>query len=213
MNTKNAILAFALCFGMGAVGASAQAPGSKSDKPAVVPKPPIAAAPLPENKQKKVAQAPKAAVAAAPLPGAADKPMAMDAKCKMMQGDMGKMEKEMQQGHEKLEKLVGAMNAAPAGPERVDSLVAVVNEMVAQSNAMHQMHSGMMQKMMQHMSEHMMGGSGPKAHEGMMNCPMMQDHGGEHGKVGAESEHTEHAPGAPKDGAAEDHSAHHPPAK
>ena len=65
----------------------------------------------------------------------------------------------------------------PSGNAKVDALARIVTEFVQQRQEMHQMHGEMMQKMMAHMSEHMMQGGGPAAKEPMMQCPMMQSMG------------------------------------
>lgn len=197
MNSKIVVAIFALCIGAGAVAISAQQPGNEPPKPGegprvqVTPPPPLGG---PGNR------------------GGPGKAMGMDGKCAMMQGEMDKMEKEMHQAHAKLETLLKGMNTT-TGPAKMETMVAVINEMAAQSEHKEKMHSEMMKKMMGHMSEHMMQGPDPKGQNEMKMCPMMQ----EHGKVGAPG-----TPGAPQDNAAppppkkpdsgeEDHSAHHPP--
>ena len=140
----------------------------------------------------------------------------MGGKCAMMQKGMDQMQAEMGQAHDKLDHLLHEMNTT-TGAAKTDAMAVVINEMVAQSEQMHRMHTDMMQKMMQHMTEHMMQGMGPQAQKPemkeMMMCPMMKGHGegGEHGTPEAGADHA--APDAPKDGATEDHSAHHPPAQ
>ena len=105
----------------------------------------------------------------------------MGEKCAMMQKAMDGMQAEMSAAHEKLDHLVHDMNTA-TGPAKVDAMAAVINEMAAQSEQMHRMHTDMMQKMMTHMTEHMMQGLGPQAAQKpemkeMVMCPMMKGHG------------------------------------
>ncbi len=186
MHAKLSVVAFALlCLALGAVAISAQQPGDDG------------------RKSDKAASSPGD-------PGA----MGMGGKCAMMQKEMSKMKMGMHQAHEKMQGMMKEMNAA-TGPAKVDAMAAVMNEQMAHMDKMHDMHAGMMSKMMEHMSEHMMGGAAPKAKEEMMMCPMMKGHGaggGEHGKGGEGGDHAAPPAEAPKAGGAEDHSAHHPPA-
>lgn len=153
----------------------------------------------------------------------------MGDKCAMMQKGMDEMESKMRDAHAKLDQLVHDMNTT-TGPGKVDAMAAVINEIASQSEEMHRMHTDMMQKMMTHVTEHMMQGMGPQAMQKpemkeMMMCPMMKGHGegGEHGKTDAApgDEHKDHAAPAPEaqsDHAAPDaapggdeHAGHHPP--
>ena len=96
----------------------------------------------------------------------------MAAKCQAMMADHQKMMTEMKDADQRLDDLIGKMNAA-SGLERADATAAVVNEMVTQRRTM---KDGMMKDqhgMMAHMMEHMQAGK-----DSMAMCPMMKQMGG-----------------------------------
>lgn len=96
----------------------------------------------------------------------------MTAKCQAMMADHEKMMTEMKAADQRLDDLVGKMNAA-SGTEKADATAAVVNEMVTQRRTM---RNGMMKMeagMMGHMMEHMQAGK-----DSMAMCPMMKQMGG-----------------------------------
>jgi hypothetical protein len=92
----------------------------------------------------------------------------MAAKCQAMMADHEKMMTQMKAADQRLDDLVGKMNAA-SGMQKADATAAVVNEMVIQRRTM---KDGMMkdqQQMMAHMMEHMQAGK-----DSMAMCPMMK---------------------------------------
>jgi membrane protein involved in colicin uptake len=92
--------------------------------------------------------------------------------------DMMKQKKDKQAKHEKmmaemkamdarLDEKLAAMNAAK-GDKKVEAMAAVINELVAQRKEMREHFGGMHRGM----------GGPMMGHGGMMQCPMMQHHGG-----------------------------------
>jgi hypothetical protein len=106
---------------------------------------------------------------AKPQPGmAAD----MAAKCQAMMANHEKMMTEMKAADQRLDDLVGKMNAA-SGREKADATAAVVSEMVIQRRTMRDGMMKMEHGMMAHMMEHMQSGK-----DSMAMCPMMKQMGG-----------------------------------
>lgn len=109
------------------------------------------------------------AAAAKSQPGmAAD----MAAKCQGMMADHEKMMAEMKAADQKLDNLLGTMNAA-SGMDKTNATAVVVNELVAQRRTM---QDGMMKRqhgMMAHMMEHSQAGK-----DSMAMCPMMKQMNG-----------------------------------
>jgi len=96
----------------------------------------------------------------------------MAAKCQAMMADQEKMMAEIQAADQRLDALVGKMNAA-SGADKAEATAAVVNEMVTQRRTM---RDGMMKRqhgMMAHMMGHMQAGK-----DSMAMCPMMKQMGG-----------------------------------
>ncbi len=106
-----------------------------------------------------------AAAKAKPQPG-------MAAKCQAMMADQEKMMTEMTGADQRLDDLVGKMNAA-SGTEKADATAAVVNELVTQRRTMRDGMMKMQHGMMAHMMEHMQAGK-----DSMAMCPMMKQMGG-----------------------------------
>ena len=101
------------------------------------------------------------------------KPQAgMDAKCQAMMAEKQTMMADMKAGDERLDGLVGAMNAA-SGLAKADATTAVVSEMVTQQRTMRDSKMKKDQDMMAHMMEHMQAGT-----DSMAACPMMKQMGG-----------------------------------
>ena len=96
----------------------------------------------------------------------------MAAKCQAMMADQEKMTTAMKAADERLDDLVGKMNAA-SGIEKADATAAVVNEMVSQRRTMRHGMMKMQHGMMAHMMEHMQAGK-----DAMAMCPMMKQMGG-----------------------------------
>ena len=96
----------------------------------------------------------------------------MAAKCEAMMADQEEMMTEMNGADQRLDGLVGKMNAA-SGMEKVDATAAVVNEMVAQRRTVRDGMMTMQHEMMAHMMEHMQAGK-----DSMAMCPMMKAMGG-----------------------------------
>ena len=96
----------------------------------------------------------------------------MAAKCQAMMADHEKMMTEMKAADQRLDELVGTMNAA-SGTEKADATAAVVNEMVTQRRTMRDGMMKMEGEMMGHMMEHMQAGK-----DSMAMCPMMKQMGG-----------------------------------
>jgi len=94
------------------------------------------------------------------------------ADCQAMMQEQQKMMADLSAMDQKLDGLVAEMNRAK-GSKKVDSMAAVLNELVAQRKSMRvdmmKMHSDMMSHMMQHMQSGMMS-----AMQQMSACPMMQ---------------------------------------
>jgi hypothetical protein len=95
----------------------------------------------------------------------------MAAKCQAMMADHEKMMAEMQAADQRLDDLVGKMNAA-SGMEKADATAAVVTEMVTQRRTMRDGMTKMQDAMMAHMMEHMQAGK-----DSMAMCPMMKQMG------------------------------------
>lgn len=95
----------------------------------------------------------------------------MAAKCQAMMADQEKMMTAMKAADQRLDGLVGKMNAA-SGMEKAEATTAVVNEMVTQRRAMQDGMMKMQQGMMPHMMEHMQAGN-----DSMAMCPMMKSMG------------------------------------
>lgn len=96
----------------------------------------------------------------------------MAAKCQAMMADHEKMMAEMKAADQKLDDLVGRMNAA-SGLEKANATAVVVNELVTQRRTM---QAGMMERqhgMMAHMMEHSQAGK-----DSMAMCPMMKQMSG-----------------------------------
>lgn len=105
---------------------------------------------------------------AKPQPGmAAD----MAARCQAMMADQEKMMTEMKGADQRLDDLVGKMNAA-SGMEKADATAAVVNELVTQRRTMRDGMMKMQHGMMAHMMEHLQAGK-----DAMAMCPMMKQMG------------------------------------
>jgi len=96
----------------------------------------------------------------------------MAAKCKAMMADQEKMMTEMKGADQRLDDLVGKMNAA-SGPAKADATAAVVNELVNQRRTMRDGMMRVQHGMMAHMMEHMQAGK-----DSMAMCPMMKQMGG-----------------------------------
>ena len=96
----------------------------------------------------------------------------MAAKCQAMMADQQKMMTEMKDADQRLDELVGKMNAA-SGTEKADATAAVINEMVTQRRTMRDGMMKMEHGMMAHMMEHMQAGK-----DSMAMCPMMKQMGG-----------------------------------
>ena len=98
----------------------------------------------------------------------------MSARCKAMMAEHEKMMAEMKTTDQRLDDLVGKMNAA-SGQAKVDAVATVVTEMVAQRKIMRDRMMQMRQRMMNHVGEHMQAGG-----ESMAMCPMMKMSGMQH---------------------------------
>ncbi|KIH77478.1 hypothetical protein SAMN05660860_01870 [Geoalkalibacter ferrihydriticus] len=100
----------------------------------------------------------------------ADKSAAMMEKCKEMGEKHEAMQKKMAERDARLQERVEAMNAA-TGEEKVEAIAVVINELIEQRRAMHDMMTKMGPEMMRHMMEHMH----PEITDEMMDkCPMMK---------------------------------------
>ena len=116
---------------------------------------------------------------AAPMPGhhmdravKGEHDAEMKTECQAMMAKKQAMQDKLQANDAALDKLVAQMNAAQ-GSKKVDAMektmVAVINELVAQRKASHSMTMEMQSAMMAHMMRHMdMQGT-----KGAMECPMM----------------------------------------
>lgn len=98
----------------------------------------------------------------------------MSARCKAMMAEHEKMMTEMKTTDQRLDDLVGKMNAA-SGQAKVDAVATVVTEIVAQRKTMRDRMMQMHQRMMSHMGEHMQAGA-----QSMAMCPMMKMGGMQH---------------------------------
>jgi hypothetical protein len=96
----------------------------------------------------------------------------MAAKCEAMRAAQQKMMAETKVADQRLDDLVGRMNAA-SGMDKAEATAAVVNEMVTQRRTMRDGMMKMQHEMMAHMSEHMHAGK-----DSMAMCPMMKQMGG-----------------------------------
>ena len=110
----------------------------------------------------------------------------MMASCKAMMEKHKEMQAKMAQMDQKLGDLVKKMNDTK-GTDKVETMAAVVNELVDQRMKMHQSMSGHHSMMMKHMGEHMQKGA-----TSMMQCPMMNQM-----KKEETDEHKEHHPEEP----------------
>lgn len=102
----------------------------------------------------------------------AQKP-AMMPECAAMMRQNDAMQKHMAEMDAKLQTLVDSMNKAK-GAAKVDSMVAVINELVAQRAMMQKQMAEMQPKMMDHMMEHMKSGAMEGMADSMADCPMMK---------------------------------------
>lgn len=82
--------------------------------------------------------------------------------CQAMMQEQQKMMASVQAMDQKLEALANEMNRA-SGPDKIDSMAAILNEMIGQRKAM---RDGMMQ--------HMQGGTINGMSDGTVSCPMMK---------------------------------------
>ena len=114
----------------------------------------------------------QASPAQQPATQKASPPSDMAAKCQAMMADQEKMMTEMKGADQRLDDLVGKMNAA-SGSEKADATAAVVNELVNQRRTMRDGMMKMQHGMMAHMMEHMQAGK-----DSMAMCPMMKQMGG-----------------------------------
>lgn len=118
----------------------------------------------------------------------ADKSAAMMEKCQEMGKKHEAMQQKMAERDARLQERVEAMNAA-TGEEKVDAIAAVINELIEQRQAMHDMMMKMGPDMMRHMMEHM---HPDMTDEMMEKCPMMRmmkNKGTDKKQGGAHSEH------------------------
>ncbi len=101
----------------------------------------------------------------------------MSAKCKAMMQEKQKMMQKCQMMETKLDELVSRMNAA-TGPEKIEAMQELLDELVAQRKSMHaMMHKMMQEKMgMMSMGEGMSKGDMSKCNM-MKNKKMMQMEG------------------------------------
>ena len=93
-------------------------------------------------------------------------------KCQAMMADQEKMMADMKVADQRLDDLVGKMNAA-SGVDKAEATAAVVNEMVTQRRTMRDGMMKMQHGMMAHMMGHMQAGK-----DSMAMCPMMKQMGG-----------------------------------
>lgn len=143
-----------------------------------------------------------AAPAAAPH-AMAEQPMSCADMCTMRD----QMMDHMKAADDRLGALATQMNHAGDQAATVGAMKDLLNEMVTQRQAMHEM-AGMHEKMMAHAMGHMMKCMSDKdsagAMESMQDCPMMKDMSGMTGQGGDEKQ--------PESGsdATDAHGAHHP---
>jgi methyl coenzyme M reductase alpha subunit len=97
---------------------------------------------------------------------------AMMPECAAMMQQHDAMQRHMTEMDVKLQTLVDQMNKAK-GPARVDSMAAVITELVAQRAMMQKQMADMQPMMMEHMMEHMKSGATEMA-DSMADCPMMK---------------------------------------
>lgn len=117
-------------------------------------------------------QAPPRAATAKAKPQPQSTMADMAAKCQAMMAGQQKMMAQIKAADQRLDDLVGKMNAA-AGTEKADATAVVVNEMVTQRRTMRDGMMKMQHEMMAHMMEHMQAGK-----DSMAMCPMMKQMGG-----------------------------------
>lgn len=96
--------------------------------------------------------------------------------CKQMMSMHNKMMADMKAMDAALDQKVAAMNAA-RGNAKVDAMAAVINEMASQRKQMISNMSGMQDRMMAHMGEHMVQSGSAAMRQSMAQCPMMQGMG------------------------------------
>jgi hypothetical protein len=96
----------------------------------------------------------------------------MAAKCQAMMAEREKMMAETKAADQRLDDLVGKMNAA-SGVVKADATAAVVSEMVTQDRTMRDGMMKMQDEMMAHMMEHMQAGA-----ESLATCPTMKQMSG-----------------------------------
>ena len=109
----------------------------------------------------------------------AQTPEQMKQHCEMMAQHMEAAHKQMEEMDAQLQTRLTAMREA-RGEAKVTAMAAVIEMLVEQRHGMHGEHARVMHGMMMHMGEHAAMGMEGKAHEAMMQCPMMQMHGGQH---------------------------------
>jgi hypothetical protein len=97
----------------------------------------------------------------------------MGDQCKQMMAMHSQMMADMKAMNASLDRKVAAMNSAK-GSAKVDAMAVVVNEMATQRTQMMAKMSGMQDKMMAHMSEHMAQSGGASMKQSMADCPMMK---------------------------------------
>jgi len=97
----------------------------------------------------------------------------MAEKCKQMMAMHNQMMADMKAMDAKLDQKVAAMNAS-RGNAKIDAMAAVINEMVSQRKEMMAKMTGMQDRMMSHMGEHMAQSGGQAMRQPMAQCPMMQ---------------------------------------
>jgi hypothetical protein len=96
--------------------------------------------------------------------------------CRKMMARHEAMREKMAEKDERVQKLVESMNAA-TGDEKIEAMADVINELVDQRRAMHDMMMRMGPGMMRHMMEHM---HPDMMQEMMRQCPMMREMENEH---------------------------------
>lgn len=109
----------------------------------------------------------------------AQTPEQMKQHCEMMTQHMQEARARMEDLDKQLDAKLAAMREA-RGEAKVTAMAAVIEELVGQRHSMHDEHMRVMHGMMMHMGEHAAIGMEGKAHEAMMQCPMMQMHGAQH---------------------------------
>jgi hypothetical protein len=96
----------------------------------------------------------------------------LQAECQAMMAKRQQMQDKVRANDAALEKLVTEMNAAKGSTEKERTMMAVLNELVAQRKAAHSMMMEMQPGMMAHGMRHM----GMHVSPGAMECPMMKMH-------------------------------------